>query len=635
MPRARKQQSECTYSYPPLQHPDSIRLLTLHPGEFTSPIQISLAVVRSREDHDYEALSYTWATENGNYRRSSQIRCEGARIWVTKNCELALRYLRKENANRALWVDAICINQKDDTERGHQVGMMGSLYSKASEVLIWLGESSLEVGTLKSINHFHISDKFDSTPSFSLVPKIVVDNEQSYGDPNHLKRRPSMNQDHIPVSDIFLEYVRKMSPEIRSRQSSGQDPKSSPLYQQLLSRIHEGYSGSVYTELYLGFKDIVRRRWWSRVWVIQEVALARSASLICSNRAVKYDDFLNWYQTVANDSTPKGRVAYSYLHKVVHHMGAVSGAQVEQLNPLEVLQWTRGLNASDPRDIIFSVLGLSKDFRSLLPVPNYRKSIAQVFTEVAKLHLSMTKSLAILEHATNITPSIKSPSWVPYWSDSEVFAPFIHTSMQASRNSKARILISPDDQSLRIKGLKFDKVKRLPLADLRAYADHASNEERFEGWRMSCGVSLTLKHYPTGELVEEALWRTLCWNTDCLGWLVKKEMESCFKEWHRILTTSNTSEECQEKLRRKQNEFQQEIYSTNPLCTTAKGYLAAVPLTTKVGDCIAVLAGGRVPFVLRPTGDHYRLVGPCYVHGIMEGEAFPENLDELTWLSVR
>ncbi|KAF8853139.1 hypothetical protein BDZ45DRAFT_748870 [Acephala macrosclerotiorum] len=96
------------YTYAPLRHADSIRLLTLYPGAFASPLQISLAEVRSQEGHAYECLSYTWATEDGDCRRSSQVRCGSARIWVTKNCELALRYLRKESSKRVMWVDAIC-----------------------------------------------------------------------------------------------------------------------------------------------------------------------------------------------------------------------------------------------------------------------------------------------------------------------------------------------------------------------------------------------------------------------------------------------------------------------------------------------------------------------------------------------
>jgi hypothetical protein len=47
-----------------------------------------------------------------------------------------------------------------------------------------------------------------------------------------------------------------------------------------------------------------------------------------------------------------------------------------------------------------------------------------------------------------------------------------------------------------------------------------------------------------------------------------------------------------------------------------------------------VLSGSNVPFVLRPVEDHYRLIGPCYVHGIMGGEAWPKDENELEWVSI-
>jgi hypothetical protein len=156
---------------------------------------------------------------------------------------------------------------------------------------------------------------------------------------------------------------------------------------------------------------------------------------------------------------------------------------------------------------------------------------------------------------------------------------------------------------------------------------------------MSCNIGFSLTKYPTGEPVGEVVMRTLCWDVITgssyeLSSLLSKEIENNFIEWHHALKTTSTREEYQEQMRIKQNLFHLHIGSRTPLCTTEKGYLAAVPFVTKVGDFIAVLAGGRVPFVLRPIGDHYRLVGPCYVHGIMNGEAFPENLDELTWFSI-
>ena len=54
-----------------------------------------------------------------------------------------------------------------------------------------------------------------------------------------------------------------------------------------------------------------------------------------------------------------------------------------------------------------------------------------------------------------------------------------------------------------------------------------------------------------------------------------------------------------------------------------KGYVRVVPYMSKVGDVVAVVKGGRVPFVLqtsRARAASYRLGGECYVHGIMNGE---------------
>jgi hypothetical protein len=97
------------YKFAPLQHPDSIRLLTLHSGVTSAPIQISLSEVWSGDDPQYEALSYTWATENGDITRSPIVECDGEHIKVTNNCTDALRRLRYKDIGCMLWVDAICL----------------------------------------------------------------------------------------------------------------------------------------------------------------------------------------------------------------------------------------------------------------------------------------------------------------------------------------------------------------------------------------------------------------------------------------------------------------------------------------------------------------------------------------------
>jgi hypothetical protein len=61
-------------------------------------------------------------------------------------------------------------------------------------------------------------------------------------------------------------------------------------------------------------------------------------------------------------------------------------------------------------------------------------------------------------------------------------------------------------------------------------------------------------------------------------------------------------------------------------CITDGGYLGSVPHGTLIGDRICILFGSTVPFVFRECSQGYfTLIGECYVHGIMDGEAMKER----------
>ncbi len=54
---------------------------------------------------------------------------------------------------------------------------------------------------------------------------------------------------------------------------------------------------------------------------------------------------------------------------------------------------------------------------------------------------------------------------------------------------------------------------------------------------------------------------------------------------------------------------------------TEGGYLVLGPRNAVLDDVVCILYGGIVPFILRKQGEQYELVGECYTHGIMDGEA--------------
>ena len=118
----------------------AFRLLRLLKGNSDS-IQCELfeSKLPPLEDiRDYAALSYIWGSES----RPCEITINESRMEVTKNVYLALRDLRYQEKDQILWIDALCINQNNKEERGQQVQQIGSIYSKAKRIIIWLDEAT-------------------------------------------------------------------------------------------------------------------------------------------------------------------------------------------------------------------------------------------------------------------------------------------------------------------------------------------------------------------------------------------------------------------------------------------------------------------------------------------------------------
>jgi hypothetical protein len=127
--------------YSALHEKDEIRLLRIEPGTGPAQVKCSLFHAQLGESPTYDAVSYTWGLDNDpGSTKTTLISIDGARTMeVCENLGNALRFLRLKDKARVLWVDAICINQADPTERGHQVAQMGMIYSQATTVRVWLG----------------------------------------------------------------------------------------------------------------------------------------------------------------------------------------------------------------------------------------------------------------------------------------------------------------------------------------------------------------------------------------------------------------------------------------------------------------------------------------------------------------
>jgi len=130
--------------YATLQIPSgskSIRLLHVQApvGGLDEPLRCDLSVADLDSKPQYTAISYVWGAMSPV---PDTITCGGVNLPLTPNALSALHHLRAQIGAFAIWIDAICINQLDDGEKGQQIPLMGDIYGGAATTYIWLGEGS-------------------------------------------------------------------------------------------------------------------------------------------------------------------------------------------------------------------------------------------------------------------------------------------------------------------------------------------------------------------------------------------------------------------------------------------------------------------------------------------------------------
>ena len=368
------------------------RLLVLLPDKDPSAkIRCELKQVCLKEKPSYDAISYCW----GDQTATQSILCNEDELEVTLNLDTALHRLRQSQTTRTLWADAICINQTNAVERSQQVQIMRNIYEGAEKVLIWLGDSTR-----------------NSQRAIRLAENIAETTNNGYN----------------PAT---------LSPILRS-----------------------GRSASLIEDGVLPLKALLRRPWFRRVWVVQEVAVAKRVVLLCGQDEISWDslvaalvvlDELGILTTrnsldferlglplLINDA----RLRYCgttphFLSRAEKppftHLNCFRSEDMTYKDPLRSVfitperegilnfpLWFRRMNASDPRDKLFALYGLTENTVYSIPLTlDYTRDVSEVYHEFAILMLRRTQALDILSTPRSATQSARGlPSWVPDWSDS-------------------------------------------------------------------------------------------------------------------------------------------------------------------------------------------------------------------------
>lgn len=122
------------YRHRTLPH-SHIRLLKIQPGCADDQVRCTIHHFDLQSLPAYVAVSYRWGTNNE--RISIQI--ERWEFELMSNAWWSLHYLRNHQVDTYVWIDAICIDQTNISERNAQVQLMSQIFSNANEVIIWLG----------------------------------------------------------------------------------------------------------------------------------------------------------------------------------------------------------------------------------------------------------------------------------------------------------------------------------------------------------------------------------------------------------------------------------------------------------------------------------------------------------------
>ena len=220
-----------SYHYERLPTNHHIRLLTIIPGD-SPEICAALTVVDESADPRYQCLSYTWGPPKKSdagrswFEHGRRFVLDGIEASIKPNLDDALHHLRRLNICGPIWIDALCINQEDVGERSQQVSKMDCIYANADEVIIWLGTEPPE---LASVIHTiqKIGVTSDEIMQVSAADKVI----------NSLKNELFVDEELIALFDFSLEF-----------------------------------------------------HWFTRIWTVQELALARERRFICSTTTLKLED---------------------------------------------------------------------------------------------------------------------------------------------------------------------------------------------------------------------------------------------------------------------------------------------------------------------------------------------------------
>lgn len=342
----------------------------------------------------FETLSYTWGSEEKPYG----ISIDGDHLSIGSNLFTALQHFRSSDAVRRLWVDAVCINQADNSERTDQVVIMPYIYARARRTLSWLGEDSPEHDGRRSM---HFLDWFANyeTPLKHYAASMVVSGPHD-----------------TPLRDILQQYNAQVS------------PNDSVTLDQIETFCNNPY--------------------FSRRWIVQEVGVASTVEFCCGDARILGSRLARAAGYMLTEDSPL-RISQPFMRLLLMDVPSLtrpygqnlskffSGSGMlservrndERVSVLTALEMFQSFQCRDPRDRIASLtwwgakLNISKSFwidYSVSVETEYARFATFIAVSCKRENQNLgTLSCLLLsaarrQHSESVPRGVM-PTWVPDW----------------------------------------------------------------------------------------------------------------------------------------------------------------------------------------------------------------------------
>lgn len=339
-------------------------------GDESETFKADLVRVSLDDDPAYLAISYAWGDPSIVGHFASHHKDKKRQIAYSRGVFDIINTILAWDTTLYLWIDALCINQEDLSERESQVAMMGKIFSQARQVVAFLGQAD---------------DMSTTAMDFML---LAANSIWAHRSPDH---------------SFTISGIGRLVSEIGSR-----------------------------VEDTVSIKGLISRPWFHRCWVVQEVALGNDPVLICGKHALSLCALSTLLKSIilVFRYSAMCDLDQMYSHDfmtAILSLGSTAGIHVARqgqkgnefqlpfLHSLATLSAT--FEASDPRDRIYALLGLNsaKRYRNALR-PDYGIAVEDLYTNLAREILVQDGNINFL-HSAGIVyrPSLSLPSWVPDW----------------------------------------------------------------------------------------------------------------------------------------------------------------------------------------------------------------------------